>query len=559
MKKLLLVLLLCTAVLPLNADIFDDIENGDQKAVSNFLAGGGDPNTRQADGYHYPLIVWASKDWNRINAIQGKTEQHNYAPIVKMLINAGADVNAQTLHNIIKDTAILEASKGQETKDRIEIVKLLLKAGADQAKNEHSYPIYWASYYNCPETLKLLIAAGGNVNDGRTNSQTPVITAALNGNTAILEILAKNGADLYKKDPLGWVISSYLNITDPKILSSIKTLIKLGVDVNAPDKYNEYKKTHLMRLAQGGEEISEEEKRLCGNDCRHAATPGSKELEEITKIIWDAGASKSVNAVDANGWTALMFASRYGNLAMVNRLLAANAKINIVNKGGGTPLMIASDNGKNDIVKLLIAKGANVNAIDTKGTTALMFATINGRTDVVKTLLAAGANVNAMNTSGGTALMTAADKGYTEIVKTLLNAGANVNAANKQGYTSVIVAAKNGHTDTVKILLTAKPDINAAEKTTGWNALIFASSMGYNDIVKTLIAAGANIEAQTKDKHNALMMASMLGKEDVVKTLIAAGANINAKDENGKSAMRLAKEQGHDTVVKILQAAGAKK
>ena len=592
MKKLLLVLLLCTAVLPLNADIFDDIENGDQKAVSNFLAGGGDPNTRQADGYRYPLIVWASKDWNRINAIQGKTERHTYAPIVKMLITAGADVNAQTLHNIIKDTAILEASKGQETKDRIETVKLLLKAGADQAKNEHSYPIYWASYFNCPETLKLLIAAGGDVNDGRTNSQTPVITAAFNGNTAILEILAKNGADLYKKDPLGWVISSYLNRTDPKILSSIKTLIKLGVDVNAPDKYNEYKKTSLMRVAIGGEELSEEEKRLCGNDCRHAATPGSKELEEITKIIWDAGASKSINAVDSYGWTALMYASEYGNLDMVNRLLEANAKVNMVNKGGGTALMIASDYGKNDIVKLLIAKGANVNAVDKDGNTALIFASANGYSEIVKALLAAGAkvntinkygqtalivasdkensdlvkvlldsgaNVNAMNTSGGTALMTAADKGHTEIVKTLLNAGANVNAANKQGYTSLIVAAKNGHTDTVKILLTAKPDINAAEKTTGWNALIFASSKGYNDIVKTLIAAGANIEAQTKDKHNALMMASMLGKEDVVKTLIAAGANINAKDEKGKSAMQWAKEQGHDTVVKILQAAGAKK
>ena len=559
MKKLLLVLVLCAAVLPLNADIFDDIENGNQQAVSSFLASGGDPNTRQADGLHYPLIVWASKDWNRINAIQGKTEQHNYAPIVKMLINAGADVNAQTIDNITKDTAILEASKGLETKDRIEIVKLLLKAGADQAKNEHSYPIYWASYYNCPETLKLLIAAGGNVNDGRTNSQTPVITAAFNGNTAILEILAKNGADLYKKDALGWVIASYLNRTNPKILSSIKTLIKLGVDVNAPDKYNEYKKTQLMRVAQGGEEISEEEKRLCGNDCRHAATPGTKELAELTKIIWDAGASKSVNAVNASGWTALMYAIQNGNTEMVKFLLTEKANPNIVTKDGNSALIFASANGNTDIVKALLAAGAKVNTINKYGQTALMFASEKDTTDMVKALLDGGANVNAMNTYGGTALMTAADKGHTEIVKTLLNAGANVNAANKQGYTSLIVAAKNGHIDTVKVLLAAKPDINAAEKTTGWNALIFASAMGYNDIVKLLIDAGANIEAQTKDKHNALMMASMLGKEDVVKTLISAGANINAKDEKGKSAMRWAREQGHNNIVKILQAVGAKK
>lgn len=492
MKKLLLVLLLCTAVLPLNADIFDDIENGDQKAVSNFLAGGGDPNTRQADGYHYPLIVWASKDWNRINAIQGKTERHTYAPIVKMLITAGADVNAQTLHNIIKDTAILEASKGQETKDRIETVKLLLKAGADQAKNEYSYPIYWASYFNCPETLKLLIAAGGDVNDGRTNSQTPVMTAVLHGNTTILEILAKNGADLYKDDLFYSAVSFYLSDARPGILSGIKTLIKLGVDVNVP---REDGKTSLMRVAIGGEELSEEEKRLCGNDCRHAATPGSKELEELTKIIWDAGASKSVNAVDANGWTALMYASRYGNVDMVNRLLTAGAKVNIINKNGETVLMIASQSGNNDIVKLLISKGAPVNAVDMKGRTALIFAS---------------------------------QKGNTDIVKILLDAGANINAAEKTaGWTSLILAS--------------------------------ATKQGNNEMVKILLNAGANISATSKGKQDALMIASIWGNEEVVKTLIAAGANLNAKDDQGKSAMSWASEQGHKNIVNILRAAGAKK
>lgn len=552
MKKLLLVLLLCAAVLPLNADIFDDVENGDQKAVANYIANGGDVNILKTDNWNAPLIVWASKDWNRYHVNQGKKEQHTYAPIVKMLIDAGADVNAESS---LRDTALLEASKGQETKDRIEIAKLLLKAGADQAKIKGQHPIYWASYFNCPEILKLLIAAGGEI-DTKTNTRYPTMIAVLNGNTTVLEILAKNGADLYKDDLFYSAVSFYLSDARPGILSGIKTLIKLGVDVNVP---REDGKTPLMELAKGGEEPDEEEKRLCGNDCRHAATPGSKELEEITKIIWNAGASKSVNAVDENGWTALMYAIQNGNTEMVKFLLTKKANLNIVTKDGNSALIFASENGNTEIVKTLLAAGAKVNTINKYGQTALMYASQNGHTDIVKVLLDSGANVNAMNTYGGTALMPAADKGLTEIVKTLLNAGANVNAANKQGYTSLIVAAKNGHIDTVKTLLAAKPDINAAEKTAGWNALIFASAMGYNDIVKLLIDAGANINAKTKQKDDALIMASMLGKEDVVKTLIAAGANINAKDEKGKSALRWASEQGHDNIVKILLAAGAKK
>lgn len=552
MKKLLLVLILCVAVLPLNADIFDDVENGNQKAVANYIANGGDVNILKTDNWNAPLIIWASKDWNRYHANQGKKEQHTYAPIVKMLIDAGADVNAQ---NSLNDTAILEAASGLETKDRIEITKLLLKAGADQTKKPGQHPIYWASYFNCPEILKLLIAAGGEI-ETKTNTQYPIMTAVLHGNTTILEILAKNGADLYKDDLFYSAVSFYLSDARPRILSGIKTLIKLGVDVNVP---REDGKTPLMRVAKGGEEPDEEEKSFCGNDCRHAATPGSKELEEITKIIWNAGASKSVNAVDENGWTALMYAIQNGNTEMVKFLLTKKANLNIVTKDGNTALIFASENGNTEIVKTLLAAGAKVNTINKYGQTALMYASQNGHTDIVKVLLDSGANVNAMNTYGGTALMTAADKGHTEIVKTLLNAGANVNAANKQGYTSLIVAAKNGHIDTVKTLLAAKPDINAAEKTAGWNALIFATQQENNEMVKLLIDAGANISATNKYKYDALMIASILGNEDIVKTLIAAGANINTKDGQGKSALRWAKERGHDNIVKILLAAGAKK
>ena len=553
MKKLLLVLILCVAVLPLNADIFDDVENGNQKAVANYIANGGDVNILKTDNWNAPLIIWASKDWNRYHANQGKKEQHTYAPIVKMLIDAGADVNAQ---NSLNDTAILEAASGLETKDRIEITKLLLKAGADQTKKPGQHPIYWASYFNCPEILKLLIAAGGEI-ETKTNTQYPIMTAVLHGNTTILEILAKNGADLYKDDLFYSAVSFYLSDARPRILSGIKTLIKLGVDVNVP---REDGKTPLMRVAKGGEEPDEEEKSFCGNDCRHAATPGSKELEEITKIIWDAGASKSVNAVNASGWTALMYASESGNLDMVNRLLAANAKVNMVNKGGGTALMIASNNGKNDIVKLLIAKGANVNAIDINGTTALMYAAINGRTDVVKTLLEAGANINTQDTHGWTALMFACRdvKEDTELIQTLIDSGANIALRTKEKDNksdALIIASAYGNLNAVKTLIAAGANINTKDKN-DWSAMHWASGMGHKEVVDALLAAGAKKDLYDKES-NILVSLIASGQTDRVKTFIQGGANVNAETKDSWTALRTAARFGHADTIDLLLDYGA--
>ena len=56
-----------------------------------------------------------------------------------------------------------------------------------------------------------------------------------------------------------------------------------------------------------------------------------------TRVLIDAGAD--VNAKEEDGWTALMWASRYGRTETVNLLIDAGADINIKNELGWTALM----------------------------------------------------------------------------------------------------------------------------------------------------------------------------------------------------------------------------
>ena len=75
--------------------------------------------------------------------------------------------------------------------------------------------------------------------------------------------------------------------------------------------------------------------------------------------------------------TALMCASSTGHLDVVRALLAANADVNATNAHGNTALMYASKGWNHshlEVVQALLAAKADVNAKDADGDTALIYA-----------------------------------------------------------------------------------------------------------------------------------------------------------------------------------------
>ena len=126
--------------------------------------------------------------------------------------------------------------------------------------------------------------------------------------------------------------------------------------------------------------------------CTHLGTGTAAESQmaqvDFSKLGAVIEAGGDVNATNALGRTALMFASSYGFLAIVNDLLAHRADPNLVPKDstGWTALIAAAHNGHREVVTMLLGHGADASIADKQGKTALAWAEARGHVKVAQAL-----------------------------------------------------------------------------------------------------------------------------------------------------------------------------
>ena len=76
--------------------------------------------------------------------------------------------------------------------------------------------------------------------------------------------------------------------------------------------------------------------------------------------------TKDIDAVDADGWNALHYAAKEGDVSEVKRLLAAGANVEARTTGGfarnSTPLITATRFHHFDVMQLLLDRGADIDA-----------------------------------------------------------------------------------------------------------------------------------------------------------------------------------------------------
>lgn len=269
----------------------------------------------------------------------------------------------------------------------------------------------------------------------------------------------------------------------------------------------------------------------------------------------DTGAVRSllqkgvnVNAAEADGTTALHWASYRDDVESADLLIRAGANVNAANDLGATPLWTASLNASAPMVKRLLDAGANPNAALLAGETPLMVASRSGNPTVVEQLIAKGAAVNARGARGQTALMWAVAQRHPECVKVLLAHGADVHARSDvwsevmavppHGYleynraiphggdTPLMFAARVGDLPSAKLLVSAGARVNDADAW-GVSATTLAAHSSYGDVVEFLLERGADANASGAG-FAALHAAVMHRNEKMVGALLSHGADANA-------------------------------
>jgi uncharacterized protein len=244
-----------------------------------------------------------------------------------------------------------------------------------------------------------------------------------------------------------------------------------------------------------------------------------------------------------------------GDMEGVRSLIKQHVDVNAPQADGATALLWAAYWNDEKTVEALVAAGASVNATNRYGVTALSQACVNGNAAMVETLLKAGADANTFQAEGQTALMTAARSGSVEAAKALLDHGAEVNAKESwRGQTALMWAAAENHPAVVQLLVEKGAEVNARSamfdfrglKTKpgdvpmhfprgGLTPLLFAARNGHLDCVRILLAAGADTKLGDPDGTTALILAIINGHYDTAAFLLEHGADPNAADENGRA------------------------
>jgi len=444
------------------------------------------------------------------------------------------------------DLRLPEAARNQDAK----AVRSLLsqKADVNARSSDGSTALLWLAHWNDVDTADLLLKAGADANTTNDFGMTPLSQACINASAPFVRLLLKSGANPNTAIATGE--TPLMTCAKTGTVDAVSLLIEFGAAVNATEP--EQKQTTLMWAA------------------------GERHPNVVSALI---AAHADLKAHTKDGFTAIHFAARVGDLESIKLLLAAGVDVNLETQadpggapvpvtGGGrggrpagasgyTPLLVATLRAQADVALYLLDHGADPNIL-AAGFTPLHWASttwegyasnpvygfedpMSGIPDrqaklrLVKVLLAHGANVNARMTKRQPSFAT----GYTDAV----------------GATAFLLAASVDDVEMMRILLAAgaDPKITTATKAT---AIMAATGLNHGigesliteaqaiDAVKLLLDLGLDAKGETTVGENALFGPAYRGWNTLLAQMIDLGVNVNSVSKAGTTPYRAANGQG---------------
>jgi ankyrin repeat protein len=196
-------------------------------------------------------------------------------------------------------------------------------------------------------------------------------------------------------------------------------------------------------------------------------------------------------AAEAAQYAGLHAAAHRGDLAEMQRLIAAGAKLDARDRRGRTALHVAAFAKQRDAIRLLANARADLGALENDRYDAVTIAAVADDEETLRVLLSLGASARLITSRyDGTALIAAAHLGHAGVVKQLIAAGAPLDHVNNLHWTAVIESIVLGdggkrHQQTLQALVDAGANLRLADRQ-GRTPLTLARSRGYAEIVRIL-------------------------------------------------------------------------
>jgi ankyrin len=252
---------------------------------------------------------------------------------------------------------------------------------------------------------------------------TPLLYAARDGKLEAVKLLVAAGADVNQVDAND--ISALLMAIGNDRMDVARFLIEKGADLNHADWYG---RTPLWQAVE-----------VRNMDLDSATFKNNVEnrdqILDLVGMLLDRGAKPNARTKEVPPWRRTMLP--LGSLEWVDFV-------------GMTPFIYAARSADLPVMKLLLKHGADPNITPLAGTTALMAAaginwvvkqTYSESNDdflkAVEFLFELGQDVNAVNSMGLRAIHGAANRGSDDIVKFLASKGARLDVKDNEGRTPV--------------------------------------------------------------------------------------------------------------------------
>jgi ankyrin repeat protein len=336
---------------------------GNTESVKALIAAGAKVNAKERE-HDQTALMWAA------------AEKH--PEVVRVLLEAGADIRARSRTYTQTVTSEVTQRAGRE-----ELNYNVLRGG--------STPLLFGARSGDVESVRLLLAAGADVNESLPNGMSALVLAAHSGNGAAASLMLDRGADPNAAEIGYTALHAAILRSD---LNLVKDLLMRGANPNAQIT----KGTPLRRNSQDfnlpatliGATPYWLAAKFVEPDIMRALVAGGADpnmsLTDGTTPLMAAAGSKEGAGSDRRG-VSVIDGGRLPDEARLADTIAVAllqpADINAVNRNGETALHAAVSQGYDPVVRLLAEKGANLNVKNNKGLTPL--ATLTGRAGAAAT------------------------------------------------------------------------------------------------------------------------------------------------------------------------------